>query len=51
MEEHVRFLAGNLKSLPSVFVALDASKPWLIFWTVHSFDLLGVLLPQEIRNR
>lgn len=49
--EHVKFLGSNLFSLPSAFVALDASKPWLVFWTVHSFDLLGVLLPQDIRNR
>ncbi|BEI81978.1 hypothetical protein CcaverHIS002_0211380 [Cutaneotrichosporon cavernicola] len=49
--EHVRFLGSTLFSLPAAYVALDASKPWLIFWTVHSYDVLGVLLPQEIKNR
>ncbi|BEJ12676.1 hypothetical protein CspHIS471_0211360 [Cutaneotrichosporon sp. HIS471] len=49
--EHVRFLGSTLFSLPAAYVALDASKPWLIFWTVHSFDVLGVLLPQDIKNR
>lgn len=49
--EHSKFLGSTLLSLPGQYVALDASKPWLIFWTVHSFDLLGVLLPQPIKNR
>lgn len=49
--EHVKFLGNTLFSLPAGFVALDASKPWLMFWTVHSFDLLGVLLPQDVKNR
>ncbi|GMK58999.1 hypothetical protein CspeluHIS016_0700140 [Cutaneotrichosporon spelunceum] len=49
--DHVKYLGSTINSLPPTWVALDASKPWLIFWTVHSFDVLGVLLPQDIKNR
>ncbi|CAK9785798.1 unnamed protein product [Cutaneotrichosporon oleaginosum] len=48
---HLKFIQGAMMSLPSGFVGLDASRPWLVFWTVHSLDLLGVLLPQNIRDR
>lgn len=30
----------GLASLPSGFVALDASRPWICFWILHSLALL-----------
>lgn len=36
-----------LKQLPQAYASLDASRPWLVFWTVHAIDLLGCL-PQTM---
>ncbi|ORX39110.1 terpenoid cyclases/protein prenyltransferase alpha-alpha toroid [Kockovaella imperatae] len=49
--EHAKFLASSLFRLPAPFVALDASRPWLIYWTFHSMDILGLTSDQEIRKR
>lgn len=32
-------------------VALDASKPWLTYWILHSLDLLEVEISQDIIER
>ncbi|CAD6571867.1 MAG: CAAX farnesyltransferase (FTase) subunit beta [Tremellales sp. Tagirdzhanova-0007] len=50
-QEHNVFLASTLFRLPAGFVMLDASKPWLLFWTAHSLDLLGIALDQGTKNR
>jgi protein farnesyltransferase subunit beta len=42
---HVRFLHGGLGSLPAGYAALDASRPWLVFWILHSLALLAAPLP------
>lgn len=50
-QEHTQFLASTFFQLPGKFVSLDASRPWLVFWTVHSLDLLGVALDQRTKDR
>lgn len=40
--DHVGFLRHGLGPLPSGFVAMDASRPWLMYWSLMSFHLLGV---------
>jgi protein farnesyltransferase subunit beta len=49
--EHTQYLASNFFKLPGAYVSLDASRPWLMFWTVHSLDLLGVGLDQATKDR
>ncbi|ODN74446.1 hypothetical protein L202_06839 [Cryptococcus amylolentus CBS 6039] len=49
--EHTQFLASTFFRLPGKFVSLDASRPWLVFWTVHSLDILGVALDQGTKDR
>jgi protein farnesyltransferase subunit beta len=49
--EHNVFLGSTLFKLPAGYVALDASKPWLFFWTLHSLDILGISLDQELKKR
>ncbi|OCF35551.1 protein farnesyltransferase subunit beta [Kwoniella heveanensis BCC8398] len=49
--EHTQFLASTFFKLPGKFVSLDASRPWLVFWTVHSLDILGVALDQGTKDR
>ncbi|KAL3823292.1 hypothetical protein ACHAXA_003440 [Cyclostephanos tholiformis] len=39
---HVAYLRGALSdALPRGFVSLDASRPWMVYWCLHSLDLLG----------
>ncbi|KAK1922572.1 terpenoid cyclases/protein prenyltransferase alpha-alpha toroid [Papiliotrema laurentii] len=49
--EHNKFLASTLFKLPAPYVALDASKPWLLFWTLQSLDILGIGVDQTIKDR
>lgn len=49
--EHALFLHSTFYRLPAPYVALDASRPWLMYWTVHSLDLLGVGLDPETAER
>ena len=46
---HVRYLKSGLKGLPTHFVSLDASTPWLVYWMVHSLDLLDIELSLEMK--
>jgi hypothetical protein len=39
---HTAYLAGALSDpLSKGFVSLDASHPWMVYWCLHSLDLLG----------
>ena len=50
--KHERFLTSPLfDGLNRWFVALDASKPWIIYWILHSLDLLGVELSEEVKQK
>jgi protein farnesyltransferase subunit beta len=49
--EHSAFLASSLFKLPAGYVALDASRPWLLFWTLHSIDLLGIAIDDNVKRR
>ncbi|KAI2622015.1 terpenoid cyclases/Protein prenyltransferase [Hypomontagnella submonticulosa] len=40
-ERHIKFLRKNLEKLPSRFVALDASRPWVLYWCLNGLSLLG----------
>mmetsp|Transcript_3649 Transcript_3649/g.5447 ORF Transcript_3649/g.5447 Transcript_3649/m.5447 type:complete len:450 (-) Transcript_3649:495-1844(-) len=43
-QKHIQYLTKALSStLPAGFVSLDASRPWVIYWTLHSLDLLNAL--------
>jgi protein farnesyltransferase subunit beta len=49
--EHNVFLGSNLDGLPAPYVALDASRPWLLYWTGHSLDILGIALDDTLKAR
>lgn len=38
---HIDFLHDGLQQLPAAFVAMDASRPWLMYWSLLSLYLLG----------
>ena len=41
-EAHISYLSTALSEpLSKGFVSLDASHPWMIYWCLHSLDLLG----------
>jgi protein farnesyltransferase subunit beta len=44
---HIAYLHTGLGKLPSGFASLDASRPWITYWIVHSLALLGADLPSE----
>ncbi|KAI8824838.1 farnesyltransferase, CAAX box, beta [Fimicolochytrium jonesii] len=49
--QHKSYLLASLPSLPRWFVSLDASKPWIVYWLLHSLSLLGVEIPEEVGRR
>ncbi|KAF2233997.1 terpenoid cyclases/Protein prenyltransferase [Viridothelium virens] len=40
-KDHVNFLHGNLADFPAPFVAMDASRPWLFYWSLAGLSFLG----------
>jgi hypothetical protein len=42
-DQHVAYLRKGLESLSGAFVSLDASRPWLVYWILHSLSLLDAL--------
>jgi len=46
-ERHVSFLLRGLKRLSESYECLDASRPWLCYWIVHSLALLENLPSEE----
>lgn len=48
---HVNYLGKNLFQLPGAFVSLDASRPWMVYWILHSLDVLGIALDDGTKAR
>ncbi|CAG8441404.1 1441_t:CDS:10 [Diversispora eburnea] len=48
---HFEYIRGGLDHLHKYFVVLDASKPWLCYWMLHSLDLLGNEITPDIIKR
>ncbi|XP_076441942.1 protein farnesyltransferase subunit beta-like isoform X2 [Babylonia areolata] len=44
---HKEFLLKGLKHLTQSYECLDASRPWLCYWILHSLDLLDHQLSEE----
>lgn len=40
-DDHVAFLYDALEDYPASFVALDASRPWMVYWSLAGLSLLG----------
>jgi protein farnesyltransferase subunit beta len=39
--EHIDFLHQSLDEFPAAFVAVDASRPWMVYWALMGLYLLG----------
>jgi protein farnesyltransferase subunit beta len=52
-QNHANYLRGPLhekseRMLPGSYISLDSSKPWILYWTLHSLDLLDELPSEEM---
>jgi len=52
-QDHIYYLVRALHALGEGYTSLDASRPWIVYWVVHSLDLLGTLhqLPPSMIER
>lgn len=48
---HINYLRRGLMVLPENFQCLDASRPWLCYWILHSLNLLGDQIPRDQQLR
>ncbi|EEF44878.1 protein farnesyltransferase beta subunit, putative [Ricinus communis] len=49
-DKHMEYLTRGLKQLSSSFCVLDANRPWLCYWILHSIALLGESIDYELEN-
>lgn len=40
-QTHIEFVLNGLEPLPAPFVAMDASRPWLMYWSLLSLYIMG----------
>ncbi|EIT80880.1 beta subunit of farnesyltransferase [Aspergillus oryzae 100-8] len=40
-DDHIAYLYDSLEDYPGSFVALDASRPWMVYWALAGLALLG----------
>jgi protein farnesyltransferase subunit beta len=40
-DDHVAYLYDSLEDYPAGFVAMDASRPWMVYWALAGLSLLG----------
>uniref|UniRef100_A0A8C6UTN3 Protein farnesyltransferase subunit beta n=1 Tax=Neogobius melanostomus TaxID=47308 RepID=A0A8C6UTN3_9GOBI len=49
-EQHYQYLKKGLRHLSDAYECLDASRPWLCFWILHSLELLEEPIPTNIAS-
>ncbi|XP_030553571.2 protein farnesyltransferase subunit beta [Rhodamnia argentea] len=49
-DSHIEYLTNGLRRLAPSFGALDASRPWLCYWIIHSLALLGEPVDAELED-
>ncbi|KAK7271677.1 hypothetical protein RJT34_27776 [Clitoria ternatea] len=49
-DRHFEFLSKGLRHLGSAFSVLDANRPWLCYWILHSIALLGESVDDELED-
>ncbi|OIV89572.1 hypothetical protein TanjilG_18740 [Lupinus angustifolius] len=49
-DNHITYLTKSLSHLPPSFSVLDANRPWLCYWIIHSIALLGESLDYQIQH-
>ncbi|BGP57025.1 hypothetical protein JCM8202_004538 [Rhodotorula sphaerocarpa] len=52
VDTHVAYCRRLLdNTLPPYFVGLDASRPWLLYWTIHSLAMMGCEIDEATQTR
>lgn len=49
-ENHMEYLVKGLKQLPPSFSVLDANRPWLCYWILHSIALLWESIDEDLEH-
>ncbi|KIJ62500.1 hypothetical protein HYDPIDRAFT_176566 [Hydnomerulius pinastri MD-312] len=50
--QHLQFLVRNLtQGFPSRYTSQDASQPWLLYWTLQSFSVMGVAMDPDNKQK
>mmetsp|Transcript_14818 Transcript_14818/g.28535 ORF Transcript_14818/g.28535 Transcript_14818/m.28535 type:complete len:481 (+) Transcript_14818:69-1511(+) len=49
-DNHLAYLYKGLRYLPESHRVLDASRPWLCYWELHSLNLLGQELDAKLQH-
>ncbi|NXG53004.1 FNTB farnesyltransferase, partial [Psilopogon haemacephalus] len=49
-EKHFHYLKRGLRQLTEAYECLDASRPWLCYWILHSLELLDEPIPQAVAS-
>ena len=47
-EKHLQYLKKGIRHLSVNFECLDASRPWLCYWILHSMALLDYPIPDDV---
>ncbi|KAL2897424.1 Protein farnesyltransferase subunit beta [Bienertia sinuspersici] len=47
---HSNYLTNGLQCLPPSFCVLDANRPWLCYWILHSIALLGESVDENLEK-
>ncbi|GAB4849186.1 hypothetical protein Ancab_003996 [Ancistrocladus abbreviatus] len=49
-DQHIEYFTNGLRHIGSSFCVLDANRPWLCYWILHSLALLGESIDEELEN-
>ncbi|KAL9239234.1 hypothetical protein vseg_013574 [Gypsophila vaccaria] len=49
-DTHAEYLINGLRRLPASFCVLDANRPWLCYWILHSLALLDEPIDDVLEN-
>ncbi|KAG2457408.1 protein farnesyltransferase subunit beta [Polypterus senegalus] len=49
-EQHYIYLKKGLRHLTDAYECLDASRPWLCYWILHSLELLDEVVPSSVES-
>ncbi|CDP02121.1 unnamed protein product [Coffea canephora] len=49
-DNHIQYLMHGLNNLAPSFSTLDANRPWICYWILHSIALLGDSLDGELEH-
>lgn len=49
-DKHIEYLTRGLGVLPPSFCVVDANRPWVCYWILHSIALLGEFLDHDLED-